>query len=281
MSPIHDQSYRHYAGTRQPVGRAWAVIAGAGVRTMLARRWFVLLLLGAWVPFIVQAVRFYIVSNIPQGGGFFAVTPQTFRGFLDVQSLFVFFVAVYVGSGLIANDRRANALQIYLAKPLLRSEYIGGKLAVLMVFLLLITLVPAIMLVFLHVMFSGSLAFVRNNLFVLPAIVLGASLQVLIAAVTMLALSSLSKSSRYVALLYTGVIMFTKVMFVVLAGITGSTRLAFISITANIDQVMDVVFRQTPHYETPWVVSLLVLLGLLALSVSVLERRVRGVEIVS
>ena len=40
------------------------------------------------------------------------------------------------------------------------------------------------------------------------------------------------------------------------------------------------VFRQPPRYETPVLVSILVLAGLLAVSISVLERRVRGVEIV-
>ena len=55
----------------------------------------------------------------------------------------MFFVTVYVGAGLIANDRRANALQIYLSKPLTRAEYVVGKLAILMAFLLLVTWVPA------------------------------------------------------------------------------------------------------------------------------------------
>jgi hypothetical protein len=45
--------------------------------------------------------------------------------------------------------------------------------------------------------------------------------------------------------------------------------------------VTDVIFQQKPHFDCPWQVSALVLLGLLALSFSVLERRVRGVEIVS
>ena len=36
----------------------------------------------------------------------------------------------------------------------------------------------------------------------------------------------------------------------------------------------------TPR-KTPWPVSLIVILGLVALSLSVLERRVRGVEVVT
>ena len=57
-----------------------------------------------------------------------APSADTFRQFLDQQQIFVFFVTVYVGAGLIANDRRANALQIYLSKPLTRAEYVFGKL---------------------------------------------------------------------------------------------------------------------------------------------------------
>jgi ABC-type transport system involved in multi-copper enzyme maturation permease subunit len=281
MSPIHDQSYRRYQGTRLPLGQAWAVIAWSGIRGMLGRRWFVFLMIGAWIPFLVNAVRFYFAATMPQANAFIGITPQTFRTFLDVQSVFAFFVAVYVGSGLIANDRRANALQIYLSKPLLRTEYIGGKLAVLLGFLLFVTMVPALLLLLLQVMFSGSFEFLREHLSLIPAVTLGALLQSTVSAVTMLALSSLSKSSRYVAILFTGAVFFTNAIFGVLTAVTGQTRMAWVSISANVSQVTDVIFQQQPHFDCPWQVSLLVLLGLLALSISVLERRVRGVEIVS
>ena len=128
-----------------------------------------------------------------------APTAQTFRTFLATQDGFVFFMTIYVGAGLIANDRRANALQIYLSKPLLRSEYIAGKAAILFFFLLLITLVPAILLLLVQVMFAGNFQFLRKNLFLFPAITVASLLQVIVSTFMMLALSSLSKSSRYVA----------------------------------------------------------------------------------
>jgi len=52
-------------------------------------------------------------------------------------------------------------------------------------------------------------------------------------------------------------------------------------VTTNLSQVLDVIFRQKPRFDTPWQVSLIVVLGLIALSISILERRVRGVEIVT
>jgi hypothetical protein len=97
----------------------------------------------------------------------------------------------------------------------------------------------------------------------------------------MLALSSLSKSSRYVAILYTGIIFFTAAIYGVMVAITGSTGLSWLSVGSNLTQVVDVIFRQAPRYDTPWQVSLIVVLGLIAVSISVLERRVRGVEIVT
>ena len=153
--PIHDQSYRHYGGGRAAPGRSWTVIAWAGMRTFFKKRSFMGLMLFALAPFIVRAVQMWISSQYPQAS-MLAPTAETFRQFLEQQDFFVFVITVYVGAGLIANDRRANALQIYLSKPLMRSEYIAGKLAVLFGFLLLVTFVPAMLLLFLKVIFDGN-----------------------------------------------------------------------------------------------------------------------------
>jgi ABC-2 type transport system permease protein len=280
MSPIHDQTYRHYEGTRTPPGRGWLVVLTHGLKTMTDRRFFLIVLIAAWVPFVVRTVMIYAATTNAALARYAPVDAAMFQHFLQYQGIFVFFVTIYVGSGLIANDRRANALQIYLAKPLHRSEYILGKLLVLVTYLALVTLVPALLLVLVQVLLSGSTSFLVNNSFVVPAIVLASTLRIVVCAVTMLALSSLSKSSRFAGILYAGAIFFTDAMFGVLGIITGSTRVAWTSITANLDQVSDLIFRQPLTYETPVTVSLLVLVGLVVIAASVLERRVRGVEIV-
>jgi ABC-type transport system involved in multi-copper enzyme maturation permease subunit len=278
--PIHDQSYRRYRGGKARPGQAWYVIARAGILGMIRKRAFLGLLIFAWFPFVVRAVQVYVTANYPQAA-MFAPTAETFRQFLEQQDFFVFVVTIYVGAGLIANDRRANALQIYLSKPLMRSEYIAGKAAILFAFLLFVTLIPALLLLLLQVMFAGSFAFLQKNVFLFPAITVATLLQALLATLTMLALSSLSKSSRYVSIMYSGVIFFTFSISGLMVLITGSTRLSWLSVGANLNQVVDVIFRIKPRYATPWPVSLIVILALLALSASILERRVRGVEVVT
>jgi ABC-2 type transport system permease protein len=217
--PIYDQSYRHYVGERVARGRAWAVIARTGLRGFFRKRTFLGLILLSWMPFLIRAVQIYAAANLPQAS-FLALTPRTFRQFLGQQDIFVFFVTVYVGAGLIASDRRANALQIYLSKPLGRAEYVVGKLAILMTFLLMVTWLPAIVLLIVQVAFTGSFTFLRANLFLFPAITTFCFLEALVGAVSMLALSSLSNNSRYVGILYAALIFFSQAIFVVLKAAT-------------------------------------------------------------
>jgi len=281
--PIHDQSYRRYGGEKARTGAGWMVITRAGIRTFFAKRMFLGLLLIAWFPFFIRAIQIYLATAVSQAAELIPVTAQTFRDFLDSfpQHVIVFFITVYVGAGLIANDRRANALQIYLSKPLTRAEYVFGKLAILMTFLALVTWLPAIVLLIVQVAFAGNFTFLTANIYLFPAITVYSFLEITMVATTMLALSSLSNSSRYVAILYAVVIFFTQAIYGVLSGVTRSTAFSWISYFGNLSQIASVIFRQPLKYDTPWPISLLVIVGLIAVSGVILERRVRGVEVVA
>jgi ABC-2 type transport system permease protein len=278
--PIHDQGYRRYGGQRAPRGRAWAVIAKTGLRSRLGQRAFLGLLLVSWFPFFVRAVQIYAAANLPQAA-FLAPSPEMFRQFLDQQEIFVFFLTVYGGAGLIAHDRRANALQIYLSKPLTRAEYVFGKFVILMTWLLFVTWVPAILLLIVQIAFAGNFEFFMKNMFLFPAITLFSFVQVVTVSAAMLALSSLSNSSRYVGILYAALLFFSQALFGVLRLLTGDTRLSWISVPYALNQVGDVIFRLPLRYDTPWPVAFAVLLVLVVASGFILERRVRGVEVIA
>ena len=277
--PIHDQGYRRYEGRREAHGHTWLVITRAGIMERLRERKFLGLLLFAWLPFLVRSVQLYVASNYPQAS-FLNATPAMFRDYLSQQGVFVFFITLYVGSGLIANDRRANALQIYLSKPLTRVDYVVGKLATLLIFLTFVTWVPGILLLLMQILFAGSLAFLKANLFLFPAITVYSAVAVLMSAFTMLALSSLSKSRRFVAMMYAGILFFTAAMYQALRGITGSRAWLFISPGDVLDVIGNKIFRSTEP-QNYFAAALVTVVVLLAASVLVLERRVRGVEVVT
>ena len=212
--PIHDQGYRRYGGTRDA---ARPRVAGDRARpacaTMLAQaRSSSGLLLFAWVPFVVRAVQIYAADELPAGRVPRARRPRRSASSSSSRSSFVFFITIYVGAGLIANDRRANALQIYLSKPLTRvGVHRRQARRSCFAFLLFVTWVPA------HAAAARadrcSPAASRScgrTCSCSRRSRCSSLLQVLVASFTMLALSSLSKSSRFVGILYAGVIFFTQ-----------------------------------------------------------------------
>jgi len=278
--PIHDQGYQRYLGSRGAIGQAWRVMTRAGVMSVVTKRVFIGMMLWAWVPFIVRAVQIYLSATFTLPA-FLEPKGEMFREFLDQQGLFVFFMTIYVGAGLIANDRRANALQLYLSKPMTSAEYIAGKLAILFLFLISVTFVPAMILLLTQAVFAGNLTFIRNNLYLVPAITLYSVVLVLLASTTMLALSSMSKSSRFVAVMYAGLFFFTLALFNALRGITGSSAFAWIAPTAALQQLGDVIFRLEPRYQLSPALAVVSVVVLIAGSIVIMMRRVRGVEIVT
>ena len=154
-------------------------------------------------------------------------------------------------------------------------------MAILFLFLALVTWAPAIGLLIVQTVFAGSFTFVRNNAYLLPAITLFSLAQVLLASSTMLALSSLSKSSRFVAVMYAGLIFFTSSLFQALRGITGSSAFAWLSPGDALQQLGDAIFRLEPRYDLPPPLAGLTVVVLIAVSALILARRVKGVEVVT
>ena len=277
--PIHDQGYRHYAGERALHRRAWWVIARAGIMERLRERRFLGLLLFSWSLFLMRAVQLYLGTTIAQAS-FLVPTEETFHQFLNQQRIFVFFITIYAGAGLIASDRQSNALQIYLSKPITRHDYIAGKLFTLGAFLVAVTWLPAMLLLVLQVLFSGGVEFVSSHPRLIPAITLASFLQVSLAVMTMVALSSLSRSRRFVSMLYAGIVFFGAALDGVLRISTGNPAWALVSPQNTLAVVTDAIFGNVAESAVPVPVALVALGVFLGISIFILERRVRAVEVV-
>ena len=143
------------------------------------------------------------------------------------------------------------------------------------------TWVPGILLLLLQILFAGNFTFFRNNLFLFPAITVFAAIQVLLSAFAMLAFSSMSKNRRFVAIMYAGIIFFTAAMYQALRQITGTRAWAFISPEDVLDVIAAVIFRSPGTPAIPMPAALLVVFVLIGASVWILERRIRGVEVVT
>jgi ABC-2 type transport system permease protein len=281
--PIHRERYRRREEGVDLRGGAWIVIAANGLRSLVRKRAFLFLMILAWIPVVVRGVQIWAAANVPGMSqiGMLAITPQTFRDFLNQQEPLVFFITVYVGSGLIADDIRANALQLYLSRPITRAQYIAGKAAILMAALAAVTFVPAMLLFLLVPAFAGNMTFLRGNLLLIPSISAYSVVQITLSAFLILALSSLSKSRWFVAILYAGLAFFTHAVFGVLGAAVEGSAFSWVSIFANVRQVGDVLFRVPPRHDTHPLISATAIVVILAASAFVLRRRIRAIEVVT
>jgi ABC-2 type transport system permease protein len=281
--PIHRERYRRRHSGVDLRGGAWAVIAANGLRGLVRKRAFLFLMILAWIPVIVRGVQIWAAANVPGMSqiGMLAISPQMFRDFLNQQEPLVFFITVYAGSGLIADDIRANALQLYLSRPITRTEYIAGKAAILMAALAAVTLLPGILLLLLVPAFAGNMNFLRDNILLIPSISAYSMVQITLSAFLILAMSSLSKSRWFVAILYAGLSFFTHAVFGVVGAAIDGTAFSWVSIFANLNQVGDVLFRLPPRYDTHPLVSTAVIVLIIGVSMLVLSRRIRAIEVVT
>jgi ABC-2 type transport system permease protein len=281
--PIYDLGYRHWEGEVQSQARRWLIIARRGISLLVRNRRFTVLLLLSLLPFLIRGVMIYAYffsESLNVHVPFLKLDGRFYYDFLRMQAFPIFIMLLYAGSGLIANDLRYNALQIYFSKPITRFDYILGKLGIITFFTLMVTLVPGLMLFILHISFANSYAVFQENLWLLGSIVLFSTLLCLVNGLIVLALSSLSRSSRFVGLNFFAVFFFSEALFGILKAITRDTHTGLVSLQTNFMRAGEYLFEVPTRFNIePWE-SLGVLAGLLILSVVILFWRIRPVEVV-
>lgn len=286
---IREKGYAHWEGQLRERRFPWAPITWLGIRLAFRKKYFKFIIFSSFIPAVVFLVGIYISERIEDfqsmlrgNKQLLEVNPAYFKTYLS--SDFVLFMMVMIlvvsGAGLISDDLKHNSLQLYFARPLRKSGYLFGKASVILFFLLLLTLVPGIVFVVFKLLFAGNFDFLSSFPW-LPFSVVGYSLFVALffCSYTLL-LSSLSKNRRYVSILIFTLYLFSDILFGFFYGNYKKPAFALISLKANLQQVAAWFFRLKPAYAVPWYWSLLILMAFGIAAAIVLNRKVRGVEIV-
>jgi ABC-2 type transport system permease protein len=134
-------------------------------------------------------------------------------------------VILLVGPGLISRDLRFNALPLYFSRPLRRIDYFAGKLGVVVAFLGLVLVVPSVIAYVLGLLFSLDWTIVRDTFPLLLASVGYGAVMSVSAGLLILALSSLSRNSRYVGLFWLAVWFVSSIVGTVLETVNEEQRM--------------------------------------------------------
>jgi hypothetical protein len=156
-----------------------------------------------------------------------------------------------------------------------------GKLGTLVLVLAMPTIVPGMLLFLFAVLFESSFLFLRQFYWIPLSLLAYSATMILTYSLVILALSSLTRSSRFAGINFAAVFFFSQILYGILSGILRTTRVAWVSLGNNLTQVGDAIFHSNPKYASPVWISGLVLAILLAGSAWLVHRRIQAVEVVS
>jgi hypothetical protein len=239
--PIFDQGYQHWHGQLAGHAWRWLAVTRQGVRAGLKSRWTILLLILSWVPAIGLAAILVLWGLIEQKSTLitpllnllkppheFLADPGAYRMivwrlaffyFLQVELIAAMILTLLMGPSLISQDLRFNAIPLYFSRPLRRFDYFAGKLGVIGTILAAVAILPACTAWLLGVLFSLDLSIIKDTFGLLCGTIAYGVVVVLSAGTLMLALSSLSRNSRFVGLFWIGLWFISWVVSVAITGI--------------------------------------------------------------
>jgi ABC-type transport system involved in multi-copper enzyme maturation permease subunit len=287
---IREKGYAHWDGEFKDTRFRWGPISRYAIKLSFRRKFFKFLFFSTLVPALFTLTMIYVserlgdfafLTNDTDALSFFEVNPVFFMRYFSEWLLFmIVLLLVFCGAGLIADDLKYNSLQLYFSRPLTKKDYVLGKASVIVFFLSLITVVPGLVFVVMKLLFAGSFQFLRQFPWLPFSVVAYSAFIILFFTFYTLLLSSLNKNRRYVAVLIFGLYIFTDILFGIFHGIFRNPYFALLSIKNNLKQVGAVLFGQEPQYDIPWVLSLLILAAFCTFSAFVLNKKIRGVEVV-
>src|SRR3954447_11188979 len=175
---VYKRTYKAYRGPLTPGWSRFTVLSRYGLATLFNSRPFTAYTVLCFVPFLVGLVFVYFVhsstAQLVFGVRFNSnpiVNNVWFLGFLAMEAWMGFLLAAWGGPGMITKDFANHSVQLYLSRPISRTEYLIGKISVLAALLSCTTWIPALILFFVKAELQGH-GWLWENLWMAGSIVL-------------------------------------------------------------------------------------------------------------
>ena len=159
---VYKRTYKAYHGPLTPAWSRFTVLTRYGLSTLFSSRPFTAYTVLCFLPFLVGLAYIYIVHSAAAQAvlGVGKTIPGTvnnvwFLSFLGFEAGMGFILAAWGGPGMITKDFANHSVQLYLSRPISRTEYLLGKVSVLAALLSCTTWIPALLLFFVKAELQG------------------------------------------------------------------------------------------------------------------------------
>jgi ABC-2 type transport system permease protein len=301
---VYEQSYKRYAGPLTPEWSRFLIIPRHAYRAVFGSKLFTGFYVLCFIPLLVEAIMIYLHHNVNALGimqvnvvELFPIDASFFQTFTNIQGGFASLVALLIGPPLVSRDLRNNALPLYLCRPFSRTEYVLGKMSVLLILLSGITWVPQL-LMFLFQAYLEGFGWLKSNLWIASAIFIGSFVWILLLALISQTISALVKWRVVASGIMLG-LFFVPSAFGVFVNEVFTTRignlLSFVALMTNVSSGLFGTFVQTDSVmrmnfngvvtqrvvtEPPLWASWTMLFLICTVCLALLSRRLKAYEVV-
>jgi ABC-type transport system involved in multi-copper enzyme maturation permease subunit len=289
--PIYDQSYRTFEG-ESPRQAQWATVAAQEWRANTRSRFLIYLFIVGGFHFVARVAQIIVfdllvgdpnhpLSQVFGGVAFLKIEPKTFLQFVQIQTPLTFFAMLLIGSGMICNDFRNHLMEVYFSKPLTWRDYLAGKLMALVGVGLVLTAVPAVLLVLLHNLMDPAWETLSATWWLPLPIVAYSLLLLVVMAATVLAASAISRSANVAAMGLFTLVLTNSAMSALLPELLHSPNYALVALPVAIIHAGSFIFG-LPAGDSIGVtpaIPLLYLSAVGALALWIAGRKVRHAEV--
>ena len=194
---VYEHLYGAYEGAAPSAWSRFLVIPRYALRDVFKSKLFTTIFILCFIYPLIATILVYLRHNVNAVAmlqinvrELLPIDATFFRTFLEVQGAFSFILTVLVAPPLISRDLSNNALPLYLCRPLSRTEYVLGKMAVVATLLSLVTWIPALLVFAFHASLAG-VGWLTANLWMAGAIFFGSMVWIVLLSLLALAVSSL------------------------------------------------------------------------------------------
>jgi ABC-2 type transport system permease protein len=294
---VYKKTYRRYEGRLTASWSRFFVLTRYSFEELRRSRFLNIFYLASFIYPLVCAIILYLRHNASaitvlkfDAAKLITVQVPFFMGFLGWQSMLAFFLAAFIGPGLVSPDLGNNALSLYLARPFSRAEYVLGKLSVLAILMSLMTWIPGLLLFALQGYLEGW-QWAADNIRIAWAMFAASWIWILVLALLALALSAWVKWRPVAGALMFGA-FFVSSGFAAATSAVMRTKLGhLIDLTYLIGVIWDrlfasaasegtVFFRVPVSERIPVPVCVAALAAICLFCLYLLTRKIRGAEVV-
>src|SRR5467141_3348939 len=301
---VLERSYKRFQGTLSPEWSRFLIIPRHAFRHVFRSKLFTAFFALSFIWPLVCAILIYLHHNVEALGilkinirALLPIDAGFFQNYVIAQGTIGFFLAMLVGPQQVSRDLTNNALPLYLCRPFTRSEYVVGKMSIVIILLSTITWVPGLILFLLQSYLEGWSWF-SQNIPIASAIFLGSLVWILLLALLTQTISAWVKWRLAASAALIGLFFIPSVFAAILnemlathwgnilslgslirnvwAGLFGT----FVQQAAQAQQVRRGVIVETLISEPPLWASWLVLFLICALCLWLLSRKVKAYEVV-